>query len=232
MLKAKVKRMRFVIKDRRWLSRDRKMVQVYRGFCSTPIILPAVLTTRASRALFLADRFPYQVTMLKERTLSTRQRYSRTCLPTPKLRSFLNKYKRYTDWRTCLPTPKLRSFLNKYKRYTDWRTCLPTPKLRSFLNKYKRYTDWRTCLPTPKLRSFLNKYKRCSAFLYTETTLSLKRSFESTTVPRYLILDTTSTDCWSVVTGINESFSFLLSNTSSFVFWNIWTPKAFLEPGT
>ena len=46
------------------------------AFVQHPIILLAVLTTRASRALFLTERFPYQVTMLKERTLSKRQRYT------------------------------------------------------------------------------------------------------------------------------------------------------------
>ena len=48
--------------------------------------------------------------------------------------------------------------------------------------------------------------------------LSLKQSFESTTIPRYSKLDTTLMDCWSAVTETNGSFSFLLSDMSSLVF--------------
>ena len=51
--------------------------------------------------------------------------------------------------------------------------------------------------------------------------LSLKLRFESTTIPRYLKLGTTSTgDSTStfIVTALNGSVSFLLSNTSSFLF--------------
>ena len=41
------------------------MVQVTQLLLFGSYNLLAVLTTRASRALFLTDRFPYQVTMLK-----------------------------------------------------------------------------------------------------------------------------------------------------------------------
>ena len=77
VLKAKTKRMCFVIKDREWFSEDRQLEQVTQLLLFTPVILLAMLRTHANRVLFLTDRFPYQVTMskLKERMLSTRQQY-------------------------------------------------------------------------------------------------------------------------------------------------------------
>ena len=142
----------FVMEDRMIFLTER-WKQSQSCFCLKPTILPAVLTACASRALFLTDRFPHQVTRLKMKMLSTRQ----------------------------------------------------------------RYTDSWTWLLTPKLQSLLIKYKHCQAFFYTSTTLSLKLIFESAMAPWYLKLDTPSTDSSSVITGLNGSFSFLLSNTSSFV---------------